>query len=114
MNWIRKFFGGAKQTPSELREVAGALVARTHDGKVVYNMLTPHMQQFMGRCVGAIKSVGVAAKGTGQFSVLVGEQQIELRLEKFYSPSSDPTLIDQVVAEAPTHGLITAIVPFKN
>ena len=63
-------------------------------------MLTPHMQQFMGRCVGAIKRAGIAAKGTGQFSIMVGEQRRDLRLDQFYQPSDDPAIIEQVVAEA--------------
>ena len=79
----------------------GALVASDKaTGQVVYNMLTPHMQQFMGRCVSAIKRGGIAAKGTGQFSVLVGEQRTELRLDQFYQPSDDPSVVEQVVAEA--------------
>jgi hypothetical protein len=58
------------------------------------------MQQFMGRCVGAIKKAGIAAKGTGQFSVLVGESRTELRLDQFYRPEDDPKLIEQVVQAA--------------
>jgi hypothetical protein len=63
-------------------------------------MLTPHMKRFMGCCIGAIKRVGITAAGTGQFSVMVGEQRAELRLDHFYQPTDDPTLIEQVVAEA--------------
>jgi hypothetical protein len=85
---------------SGLRAVPGALVAESHSGQVIYNMLTPHMGQFMGRCVGAIKRAGIAAKGTGQFSILVGEQGRELRLDHFYQPADDPTIVEQVVAEA--------------
>lgn len=95
----------SEQTPptssSGLRAVPGALVASDRaTGQVVYNMLTPHMQQFMGRCVGAIKRAGIAAKGTGQFSIMVGEQRRDLRLDQFYQPSDDPAIIEQVVAEA--------------
>jgi hypothetical protein len=63
-------------------------------------MLTPHMQQFMGRCVGAVKRAGISAKGTGQFSIMVGEQRVELRLDPFYQPTDDPALIELVVTEA--------------
>jgi hypothetical protein len=100
MNWFRKIFGSEKQADSGLRGVPGALNARNADGRVVYNMLTPHMQQFMGRCVSAIKKNGITAKGTGQFSILLGEQSIELRLDQFYQPSDDPSIIEQVVSEA--------------
>jgi hypothetical protein len=102
MNWLHKLFGGASEKPAPgLRPVPGALVASDRaTGQVVYNLLTPHMQQFMGRCVSAIKRAGVVAKGTGQFSILLGEQRSELRLDKFYQPSDDPGLIEQVVAEA--------------
>jgi hypothetical protein len=85
---------------SDLRAVPGALVAKSHTGQVAYNMLTPHMGQFMGRCVGGIKRAGLSATGTGQFSILVGEQSRELRLDRFYQPSDDPKVIEQVVAEA--------------
>jgi hypothetical protein len=62
----------------------GALSYTHQEGAVLYNLLSPHMQQFMGRCVGAIKKAGIAAKGTGQFSILVGERGSELSLDKFY------------------------------
>jgi hypothetical protein len=102
MNWLRKLFGCDSQKPaSGLRPVSGALVASDKaTGQVVYNMLTPHMQQFMGRCVSAIKRGGMAAKGTGQFSIFVGEQRTELRLDQFYQASDDPSVVEQVVAEA--------------
>jgi hypothetical protein len=101
MSWLRKLFGGGSEKPTPgLRAVPGAMVARSQDGRVAYNMLTPHMQQFMGRCVRAIKRAGIAAKGTGQFSVLLGQQRTELRLEQFYQPSDDPAAIEQVVTEA--------------
>ena len=83
-----------------LRAVPGALAWSDSSGRVIYNTLTPHMKQFMGRCIGGIKRVGIAATGTGQFSVMVGEQRAELRLDQFYQPIDDPTLIEQVVAEA--------------
>jgi hypothetical protein len=94
-----------QQTPPPpawgLRAVPGALVSQDkHTGQVVYNLLTPHMEQFMGRCIGAIKRTGVAAKGTGQFSVLVGDREFEIHLSEFYQPSDDPALVEQVVAEA--------------
>jgi hypothetical protein len=100
MKWLRRIFGGKQQPDAGLREVPGALVARTLDGRVAYNILTPHMQQFMGRCVSAIKRSGIAAKGTGQFSILLGEQRAELRLDQFYQPTDDPTIVEQVVAES--------------
>jgi len=70
------------------------------EGRVIYNLLTPHMQQFMGRSVGAIKKAGLLAKGTGQFSVLVGEQHAELHLDRFYQPTNAPEPIQAVVAAA--------------
>lgn len=100
MNWLRKLFGGAQEPKVGLRAVPGTLVARTPDGRVVYNMLTPHMQQFMGRCVSAVKRSGIGAKGTGQFSILLGAQRTELRLDQFYEPADDPKVIERVVAEA--------------
>ena len=94
-----------EQTPpppaSGLRAVPGALVSQDrHSGQVTYNLLTPHMKQFMGRCIGAIKKAGLPAKGTGQFSVLVGEPGIEIHLSEFYQPSDDPLLVEHVVSEA--------------
>jgi hypothetical protein len=72
-------------------------------GQVVYNLLTPHMQQFLGRSVGAIKREGIKAKGTGQFSVLLGEhQEKELHLSSYYKPTDDPALLEAVVAAAKT------------
>lgn len=82
-----------------LRAVPGA-AAVSHQGEVIYNLLTPHMQQFLGRCVGAIKKAGIKAKGTGQFSVLLGDAQAELRLDEFYEPADDPAIVEKVVARA--------------
>ena len=89
------------QSPGQkiLRPVPGA-TAYSIDGKVAYNSLTPHMQQFMGRCIGAIKKMGIAARGTGQFSIVVGDHQRELMLDRFYHPDDDLAVIDRVVAEA--------------
>ena len=84
-----------------LRAVPGAM-AYSVGGKVAYNLLTPHMQQFMGRCIGAIKKTGIAARGTGQFSIVVGDHERELMLDGFYQPSDDPGAIERVVAEAKT------------
>ena len=101
MNWFRRLFGASEQPVSGLRPVPGALVATDkRTGQVIYNMLTPHMKQFMGRCIGAIKRDGIAATGTGQFSVLVGERRTELRLDLYYEPRNDAMLVEQVVAEA--------------
>ena len=88
------------QPSGGLRPVGGAMVASTADGRVLYNMLTPHMQQFLGQCVGAIKRKGLKARGTGQFSILIGDQQEELALERFYQPHDDPRLVEAVVDEA--------------
>ena len=91
----------AQQRPSwGLKAAPGALVAsHKRTGQVVYNMLTPHMHQFMGRCVGAIKKAGLKAKGAGQFSIIVGANS-EVHLSEYYQPSDDPTIVDHVVAEA--------------
>ena len=84
-----------------LRAVPGAM-AYSIGGKVAYNLLTPHMQQFMGRCIGAIKKAGIAARGTRQFSIVVGDHQREVMLDRFYQPVDDPGAIGRVVAEAKT------------
>jgi hypothetical protein len=106
LDWLR---GRGKQKDAEsgkpgLRAVHGASVA-SKQGQVVYNMLDPWMQQFMGRCVGAIKKAGLSAKGTGQFSVKVGDTQAELRLDEFwadFSKSQDAAVFERVVAAAKT------------
>ena len=98
MGFFDKLFG-RRQRPG-LKAVPGALSYAKRDGVVVYNLLTPHMQQFMGRCVGAIKKAGIAAKGTGQFSILVGEHHAELNLGRFYQPEDDQKLIEAVLQTA--------------
>jgi hypothetical protein len=97
IEWLKSLFGSPK---GSLRGVPGALTARTADGQVIYNMLTPHMQQFMRRCINAIKRDGIAAKGTGQFSVLIGERKAELQLDQYFQPIDDPTIVERVVAAA--------------
>lgn len=102
--WFRK----RKSTPAtdeeRVRAVSGAGVYRDHEGRVAYNMLDPMMQQFLGRCVGAIKKAGIHAKGSGQFSVLLGdEQQYELILDPFwarFAESQDVSVFDDIVAAA--------------
>lgn len=84
MGFLDRLFG-KKKDEEGLRPVRGAGVYSDQGGKVVYNMLDPWMGKFMGRCVGAIKKSGIPAKGTGQFSVLLGEdQQAELPLDRFW------------------------------
>jgi hypothetical protein len=89
-----------------LRAVPGAGVYESSDGRVVYNMLDPQMQQFMGRCVGAVKKAGIPAKGTGQFSILLGDdQRAELRLDEFwadFAKSEDAAVFERVAAAART------------
>lgn len=62
--------------------------------------MTPAMQQFMGRCIGAIKNEGIAAKGSARFCILLGDDERELPLDDFYTPGDDPPNPDAVVAEA--------------
>jgi len=101
MGFLDKLFGKKK---NGLRPVPGAGVYSDHSGKVVYNMLDPWMGKFMGRCVGAIKKSGIPAKGTGQFSVLLGEnQQAELRLDHFwgrFQKSQDESIFEEVARAA--------------
>ena len=99
MNWLRKLFGSDSEKPaSGLRPVPGALVASDKaTGQVVYNMLTPHMQQFMGRCVSAIKRGGIAAKGTGQFSILVSSSGQSCGSTSFISPATTHRLLSRLM-----------------
>ena len=85
--WFKKKHPDKPQTPdNSLRAVPGAGVYRDNSGQVMYNLLDPVMQQFLGRCVGAIKKAGIRAKGTGSFSILLGdEQEAELQLDQFWS-----------------------------
>jgi hypothetical protein len=104
-------FGWFKKNPDKphapdtpLRPVPDAGVYRDNGGQVMYNLLDPVMQQFLGRCVGAIKKAGIRAKGTGSYSILLGEdQKAELRLDKFwkeYCDSQDVGVFGQVVEAA--------------
>mgnify|MGYP001096594257 CR=1 FL=1 len=101
MGILDRIFGKPKykSEKSKIEAVPGALVA-SYEGETIYNMLTPHMQQFLGRCVGAIKKEGIKAKGTGQFSILIGEDGREIFLKDYYKPVEDPLLISLVVEEA--------------
>lgn len=104
-------FGWFKKKPTDqtqaddggLRPVLGAGVFRDGGGQVMYNLLDPVMQQFLGRCVGAIKKSGIRAKGTGSFSVLLGEdQKAELQLNQFWKEfcDSQDAIVFSRVAEA--------------
>jgi hypothetical protein len=89
---------GDESGQKHLAPIEGALVW-TSEGQVVYNLLTPHMQQFMGRCIAETKKAGIQAKGTGQFSMIVGGSA-EVMLSEFYQPDDDPRIIEQVVNAA--------------
>ena len=96
-----------KRKPPEsdgLRAVPGAGVYQSSEGRVVYSMLNPSMKQFMGRCVGAVKKAGIRAKGTGQFSILLGDdQRAELALNEFwreFATSNEDAVFDRVAAAA--------------
>ena len=57
----------------------------------------------MGRCIGEVKKSGIPAKGTGQFSILLGENQSnELQLDTFWTrfqESQDQSDLSIVFAE---------------
>ena len=101
LSFLKKIFGGGE---SGLRKVPGATSASDESGRVVYNMLDPWMQKFMGQCVGALKKEGIKARGTGQFSIQLAEGgKEELRLDSFwsrYSKSQSASEFAEVVAEA--------------
>ena len=102
LKWLRSLLAGGPDKP--LRAVPGTGTYHDKSGKVVYNMLDPTMQQFLGRCVGAIKKAGIKAKGTGQFSILLGEPQSgELILDRYwkeYLKTQNPAVFESIVAEA--------------
>ncbi|MDB2687264.1 hypothetical protein N9Y42_08630 [Mariniblastus sp.] len=107
MSLFKKLFGGsddAKPSSEELRSVPGA-ASYSIDGKVGYNMLDPMMQQFMGRCIGAVKKSGLRAGGTGQFSVSINDGEHELILDEFWArvcdnPDSQEQVMEDVIAAA--------------
>jgi hypothetical protein len=103
--WFKKKAPDPPPPPgATLRPVAGAGVFRDNNGQVIYNLLDPVRQQFLGRCVRAIKQAGVRAKGTGSFSVLLGEdQKAELSLDRFwkdYCDSQDADVFARVAEAA--------------
>ncbi len=103
--WFRKKNSDKPQAPATaLRPVPGAGVYRDRGGQVIYNLLDPFMQQFLGRCIGAIKRAGIRAKGTGSFSILLGaDQKAELQLDQFwkeYCDSQDAGVFAGVVEAA--------------
>jgi hypothetical protein len=67
-------------------------------------MLDPWMQRFMGQCVGALKKTGIKAKGTGSFSIRIGDEgEKELQLDRFWSRYADTQNSEEfnaVVSEA--------------
>ena len=101
LSFLTKMFGGGD---SGVRKVPGAMSASDRSGRVVYNMLDPWMQKFMGQCVSALKKEGIKARGTGQFSIQLGEAgKEELRLDVFwsrYSKNQSASEFAAVVAEA--------------
>jgi hypothetical protein len=100
IGWLRRLLG--RDATEGIRAVPGAFVAK-QNGRVVYNMLDPTMQQFMGRCVGVVKRAGIRAKGTPQFSVLVGEAGREILLDEFwarYAANGDEAVFADVVKAA--------------
>lgn len=100
-SFIKSLF---RREDAGLRKVPGTFSASNASGRVVYNALDPWMQQFMGRCVAALKKAGIHAKGTGQFSIRLGDDgQKELSLDVFwsrYATTQSAAEFDAVVAEA--------------
>ena len=56
-----------------LRAVPEAIVFRDDFGEVTLNIIQYEAQLFMNMFIGVIKKHGMPAKGTAQFSVLLGE-----------------------------------------
>jgi hypothetical protein len=101
LTFLKRLLGGGDRG---LRKVPGALSVSDASGGVVYNMLDPWMQKFMGQCVSALKNAGIKAKGTGSFSIRIGEDgKKELPLDSFwsrYAESQNAGEFDAVVSEA--------------
>src|ERR1043165_1122545 len=101
LSFLKRLFSGGDRGS---RRVPAALSASDAHGRVVYNMLDPWMQKFMGQCVGALKKAGIKAKGTGSFSIRIGDDgKNELPLDSFwtrYKESQNSAELDAVVAEA--------------
>jgi hypothetical protein len=97
MGFLRNLLGGKSK---RRRPVPGAGVFADSNGEVIYNMLDPAMKQFMGRCIGAVKKSGIKAKGSGQFSILLGDDGgQELALTPFwqsYQGSQDQAVFNSV------------------
>lgn len=88
--WFKRKPDQPKEPDGGLRPIPGAGVYRDGGGQVMYNLLDPLMQQFLGRCVGAIKNRGIRAKGTGSFSILLGEdQKKEMQFDQFWKEFCD-------------------------
>src|SRR5262249_22857818 len=105
LGWFKRRNRDEPTKPGDaLRPVPWAGVYRDRSGQVMYNLLDPIMQQFLGRCVGAVKKAGIRAKGTGSFSLLLGEdRKAELRLDPFWAEfcnSQDAAVFAQVVEAA--------------
>ncbi|MCU0880672.1 MAG: hypothetical protein MUF06_23125 [Pirellulaceae bacterium] len=104
-NWLKGKLPDEPNAPdSGIRPVPGAGIYRDRDGQVIYNLLDPIMQQFLGRCIGAIKKAGIRTTGTGSFSILLGEdQKVELQLDQFWKEfcdSQDPEVFGRVAEAA--------------
>lgn len=96
-------WGVDKQLEFEpVRPVPGAYVI-SYEGRVVGNMLSQPMQQFLGRCIAAVKRANVAAKGTNEFAVYLSDANVKLPLDKYwkaYLEDENVEVFQQVVAEA--------------
>ena len=87
-----------KPRSKHLRAVPGAIVFRNDLGQVTSNIIEYKAQLFMRMFIGVIKKQGMIAKGSGQFTVLLGEGfKWELFLDDIwenYQANMDPDYLD--------------------
>jgi hypothetical protein len=70
------------------------------EGNSLYSLLPEHMKAFMAGCVQAIQAEEIEAEGTGRFSVILNQGQVELALSRFYKRCDGPELVREVVHAA--------------
>jgi hypothetical protein len=83
----------------DLRAVPDVLVARS-DGKVVYNLIDPLRQKFVGRCVAALRAAGILVEVSADFSVVIGEGKLRIPLDEYWDRGGNDPQVFRVVQDA--------------
>jgi len=91
------------EIPAPRQALRKAPAYRDSEGQLLPGLPDAAMQEFLARSVATVREAGIPADGTGNFSLTLGDQGLELILDPYwriYKQSPDDEIFDKILADA--------------